>query len=261
MVGAVKLDGARPAPLGMLPAVQPPKSSAKPLNTAAVGFGDKLSLSAQAKTALLPRSTSTVSAAVTTPAAKPGTFAPAVQEGKGGFMNSAASALSNYDLGYLGRLGNMVYSGVKGGQLTQPAVGSLWEALKKFDLDGVWNAGKSLGQVSLQFAGKSAIFAGAVSLVANGLHVMNGRMTIPTAGARIVGDTLGGAAGGIGGAIAGGIGLTLLGALGIAGAPLTIGAAIIGMVGYHYADCALRRTGIYNTVVRTVYDTLGAICR
>ncbi|MBM3268746.1 MAG: hypothetical protein FJZ01_13985 [Candidatus Sericytochromatia bacterium] len=246
MVGATTSVGARPAPLRVGPAVILPEAkpaAGKSLTTQVTGFGDKLTLSpaAQAQTNVL---------------------APQVQgmpatAGKGGLFEGKWH--ETLDIGFLGRLGLMGFNAVKGGAAAQGPAASLWQALKSFDLDGVWNAGKGLGQVGLQFAGKSAGIAGAISLVENGLKVINHQISVPVAAARVVGDSIGGAAGGFGGAIAGGIGLTLLGALGLAGAPLTIGAAVVGFIGYHYADKAVRRTGAYNWIVRNTYEAVAGI--
>ncbi len=243
MVGATTSVGARPAPLRLTPALaQGSKPAARPLTTQVTGFGDNLTLSPAAQTKVLAPQVQGL---------------PSAQEGKGGLLQGKWNEA--LDIGFLGKLGLMGYNAVKGGAAAQPAAGQLLEAVKKFDLEGVWNSGKGLGQVGLQFAGKSAGIAGAISLVVNGLAVINHQTTIPVAAARVVGDSIGGAAGGFGGAIAGGIGLTLLGALGIAGAPLTIGAAIVGFIGYHYADKAVRKTGVYNWIVQNTYEAFSSM--
>lgn len=163
------------------------------------------------------------------------------------------------DGGTIHTIGNILlkgYAAVKGGAESLPAAQAGIEALKSFDLGGMFNAGKSLATTGLQWAGKSAGMAAAFSAICNGWQVLNHQKTLAAGGAAVVGDAIGGAAGGFGGAIAGGIGLAALAALGIAGAPLTIGAAIVGMLGYHFSDKAIRNTSIYRTIVHSTHDML-----
>jgi len=244
----------------VLPAALPPatKTTEKTFSAAVLGVGtktvaqnasgDMLKLSPTATAALKPQVV--------------GVQGNGVQAG--GFSTASGLNTKYADTSGISFIGNaliMGYNAVKGGQAAAPIVGQLVEAVKKFDLDGLWTGGKALGSVGLQFAGKSAGFAGGLSLLLNGWRVINHQQSIPVAGARVVGDTMGGFAGGFGGAIAGGIGLTLLGALGIAGAPLTIGAALVGAIGYHFADKAIRQTGAYNWVVQNTYDLLQSMDR
>jgi hypothetical protein len=246
MVGAVQGVGARPAPLRVLPA-------GAPVIEAASGPGAKEADPARSTTT--PKSTAATR--TTTKATSDAGIA-----GKGGYTTGTEPAWHEaFNIPFIGRMLLMGYNAVKGGQVAAAPAGQLVQALKSFDLEGIWNSGKALGQVGTQFATKSAGFAGAISLVTNGLHVLNHEMTVPVAGARVVGDAIGGAAGGIGGAIAGGLGLTLLGAVGLVGAPLTIGAAVVGFIGYYYADKTVRQTGVYNWIVRNTHDALAGVCR
>lgn len=243
MVGAAQAVGARPAPLRMVPAAQSPSSKPSAKTFAPAVTGDSLALSQAAQTKTFKPAVEGVKAG----GGKASGFAPlAIGQG----LNEVAN------IGFLGNVLIMGNAAIKGGQAAQPAVSSLWNAVKGFDLEGIWNAGKSLGQVGLSTAGKSAGFAGALSLAVNGWRVINNQISVSVAGARVVGDAVAGAAGGFGGAIAGGVGLTLLGALGIAGAPLTIGAAVVGMIGYHYGDKMMRQTGIFRTIVQSTYDMI-----
>lgn len=243
MVGAVQAAGARPAPLRKVPAGQPTKAGASARTFAPAITGDSLPSG---------------------PAARNATFRPAVEGVKAGGGKAAgftplAIGQGINEVANIGFIGNLLIMGnaaVKGGQAAAPAVGSLWNAVKSFDLEGIWNAGKSLGSIGLSTAGKSAGFAGALSLVVNGWRMLNNQISVSVAGARVVGDAVAGAAGGFAGAIAGGVGLTLLGALGIAGAPLTIGAALVGMIGYHYGDKMMRQTGVFRTIVQSTYDMI-----
>lgn len=164
--------------------------------------------------------------------------------------------LSNGTIAFLGHLGVQLYSSVKGAQEGAAAGTALVNAAKSVNLDGMITAGKELGGVGLEMAGQSAGLAAGVSLVTNGIAVFNHQETFAQAGSNVVGDTIGGAAGGAGGAIAGAIGMAALGALGVAGFPLTIGAAVVGMVGYYFADKAIRGTGAFSWVKNTVYDML-----
>lgn len=246
MVGAVQALGARPAPLRMVPAVQLPeaKPAAKSLKPAVTG--DSLALSQAAQTKVFKPEVQGVSAGVQAGGGKSSLAPHAIGLG----LNEVAN------IGFLGNVLIMGQAAIKGGQTAAPVVGSIWTAIKSFDLDGLWNGAKSLGSIGLSQAGKSAGFAGALSLLVNGYRVVNNQISVSVGGARVVGDAVAGAAGGAGGAIAGGIGLTLLGALGVAGAPLTIGAAIVGMIGYHYGDKMMRETGAFRWIVQNTYDMI-----
>lgn len=156
----------------------------------------------------------------------------------------------------LGRAAVAANTAVKGGAEALPSVQGVWTALKSMDISGVWNGVQALGKASLSWGVKSAGIQGAISLVANGYRAFSGRESWSQAGTNVVLDSVGGLAGGIGGAIAGGAGSMLLTMLGVAGGPLTIGAALIGMGGYFLAERALKSTRIYRTFANGVSQVM-----
>jgi len=195
--------------------------------------------------ALLPARRSTVSAAGTSPApqAKMGVLDRFIPSGSSGMVDSATM---------LGRLGNAANTAVKGGQEALPNVQGAWGALKSFDLTKLWDATQALGKTALTWGTRSALFQGAISLVANGYRSLTGRQSWGDTGTKVVMDTTTGMVGGAAGAVAGGIGTMALTALGVAGGPLTIGAALIGMGGYFLAERLFKSTKIYSQINRTV---------
>lgn len=152
----------------------------------------------------------------------------------------------------LGRLANAGNTAVKGGAEALPNVQGAVTALKGFDIGGLWNAAQGLGKTALNWGVRSAGVQGAISLVANGYRALTGREGWGDAGTAVVMDTTTGAVGGAAGAIAGGLGTMLLTALGVAGGPLTVGAALIGMGGYFLAERMFKNTGIYGRINQTV---------
>lgn len=152
----------------------------------------------------------------------------------------------------LGRLGNATHTAVKGGQAALPNVQSFWSALKSFDVSNLWTATQALGKTALTWGTRSALFQGAISLVANGYKSITGRQSWSDTGTKVVMDTTTGMVGGAAGAVTGGIGTLALTALGVAGGPLTIGAALIGMGGYFFAERLFKSTSVYGKINRTV---------
>lgn len=152
----------------------------------------------------------------------------------------------------LGRVGNAANTAVKGGQEALPNVQAGFNALKGFDISGLWTAGKALGKTAMTWGTKSAMVQGAVSLVANGYRAIKGRESWGDAGTNVVVDTASGAVGGAAGAVAGAIGTMALTALGVAGGPLTLGAALIGMGGYFLGERMFKSTSIFHKFKSTV---------
>ncbi len=198
-----------------------------------------------ATSAALPVRRQTVSAAgtITEPQAKMSVLDRFVPSGRSGLIDSASM---------VGRLGNAAHTAVKGGAETLPQVQGVWNALKSFDVTNLWSGIQALGKSALTWGTKSALFQGAISLVSNGYRSMTGQQSWGTTGTKVVMDTTTGMVGGIGGAIAGGIGTMALTALGVAGGPLTIGAALVGMGGYFLAERFFKSTSVYKKVQSTV---------
>ncbi|HEY9857245.1 MAG TPA: hypothetical protein V6D05_15985 [Stenomitos sp.] len=193
----------------------------------------------------LPVTRSTVTAAGTAPTtqAKQSILDRFIPSGSSGMVDSATM---------LGRLGNAANTAVKGGQEALPNVQGAWGALKSFDLTKLWSSAQALGKTALTWGTRSALFQGAISLVANGYRSMTGRQSWGDTGTKVVMDTTTGMVGGAAGAVAGGIGTMALTALGVAGGPLTIGAALIGMGGYFLGESFFKSTSIYKRINKTV---------
>jgi|GEM_PF-3560074 hypothetical protein len=170
-----------------------------------------------------------------------------VPQNMGGLVNAGTM---------IGRVANAANTATKGGAEALPQVQGFVTALKGFDLTGLWTAAQGLGKTALSWGGKSAGIQGALSLVANGYRAITGQESWGDAGTNVVMDTTSGAVGGAAGAIAGGIGTMALTALGVAGGPLTIGAALIGLGGYFLAENLFKRTGIYCKIEQTVSDVM-----
>lgn len=172
----------------------------------------------------------------------------------GGIINTGSS---------LGHLYNGVSSALHGGKAAAGDVATIGKNVMKLNLfgSGMKGAVSGLANAALSTAKKSGVFAGAISLVANGYRFVKGQISFATLGARVVGDTASGFAGGAGAAVAGGIATAVLGAVGLTGGLLTIGGVAAGLVGYVMAENALRRTRIFQTVVNTVHSALGGASR
>lgn len=195
--------------------------------------------------AALPVRRPTVSTAGTAPStqATHGVLDRFVPTSRSGMVDSATM---------LGRLGNAANTAIKGGQEALPNVQGVWGALKGFDLTKLWSGAQALGKTALSWGTRSALFQGAISLVANGYRSLTGRQSWGDTGTKVVMDTTTGMVGGAAGAVAGGIGTMALTALGVAGGPLTLGAALIGMGGYFFAERLFKSTRIYGQINRTV---------
>lgn len=173
--------------------------------------------------------------------------------------NNAGSLINTGTM--LGRVGNAVNTATKGGAEALPNVQAGFTALKGFDISGLWNAGMALGKTALSWGEKSAMIQGALSLVGNGYRALTHQESYADAGTNVVMDTTSGMAGGAAGAIAGGLGTMALTALGVAGGPLTIGAAVIGMGGYFLGETFFKNTSIYRKIQDTVSSVMHSAFR
>jgi hypothetical protein len=156
------------------------------------------------------------------------------------------------------RVYNVGRTAYDGGMATAGPIGQIGTSLKQLKIfDGaIWQAGQAVAKTGFEMGQRSALFAGGISGVVNGYRLVTGRISLPTFGERVVGDTIGAFGGGIGASIAGGIGATAMGALGITGGFATAGLIAAGMVGYTMAERATRNTKIVQDVTRAVKDTL-----
>lgn len=151
-----------------------------------------------------------------------------------------------------GRVAVAGNTAIKGGAAAMPVVQGLWGALKTMDLSAMWSGVQALGKTAMTWGVRSAGIQGAVSLIGNGYRAMTGSESWGDAGTNVVCDTVSGAAGGAAGAIVGGVGTMLLTALGVAGGPLTLGAALIGMGGYFLGERLIKQTRLFQQFQGTV---------
>lgn len=125
----------------------------------------------------------------------------------------------------VGKLANHAYHATAHTHVARAALGS---GLKSF--------GSVLGRAS----GISGVVSAAMSTVVHGLRVSRGEETMGRAAKMVAIDTAGGVAGGAGAALLSGVTAAALGALGLAGWPLTLAGAIAGFVGFSWGDNLVR---------------------
>lgn len=125
----------------------------------------------------------------------------------------------------VGKLANHVYHASAHTHVARAAMGT-----------GVKAFGSVLGRAS----GISGLVSAAMSAVVHGLRVSKGEETMGRAAKMVAIDTAGGVAGGAGAALLSGVTAVTLGALGLAGWPLTLAGAIAGFVGFSWGDNFVR---------------------
>lgn len=99
---------------------------------------------------------------------------------------------------------------------------------------------KSFGSVLGRASGISGLISAGMSLLNHGFKVAKGEETLGRAAKMVTVDTAGGLAGGAGTALLSGVTAAALGALGLAGWPLTLAGAIAGFVGFSWGDNFVR---------------------
>lgn len=99
---------------------------------------------------------------------------------------------------------------------------------------------KSFGAVLGRASGISGLVSAAMSVLVHGLRVSRGEETMGRAAKMVAVDTAGGVAGGAGAALLSGVTAAALGALGLAGWPLTLAGAVAGFVGFSWGDNLVR---------------------
>ncbi len=124
-----------------------------------------------------------------------------------------------------GKLGNHVYQASAHTHVARAALGT-----------GIKSFGAVLGKAS----GISGLVSAAMSAVTHGLKVAKGEETMGRAAKMVAVDTAGGMAGGAGAALLSGVTAAALGALGLAGWPLTLAGAVAGFVGFSWGDNFVR---------------------
>jgi hypothetical protein len=96
---------------------------------------------------------------------------------------------------------------------------------------GFIGGAKNVAITGVKGAGLSALVSAGVSAISNGVGVATGKVDGSKAVSNVIGDTIGGAVGGLGAVTLGGLGNLALGAFGVAGLPLTIATVGLGAVG------------------------------
>lgn len=134
----------------------------------------------------------------------------------------------------LGKLANHTYHAVKHIQPARAAVGAVPGAV--FGSGSVLGALKGLGGLLGRTGAISGLVSAAMSGVVHFLRVKRGEEDVARATKLVAIDTAAGVAGGAGAALFSGVAAATLGALGLAGWPLTLAGAIAGFVGFSYGD-------------------------
>ena len=174
---------------------------------------------------------------------------------RGGGVVDALSSGDMIDKGHaLAHLYNMGKTGIEGGRAVNPAFGSLFRALKNLRGNAIFSSLKGIAGATLPFLTRSALFEAAISAVANGIRLFQGRIGFGEFAGRVTGDSLAGLAGGAGAALGGAVVLALLP---FTGTMATIFAAIGGIAGYSMLAGAFRSSSLYGSVVGTVRRAFG----
>lgn len=144
------------------------------------------------------------------------------------FASGAVAGYKHHEV--LGQVSTSIFEGIKSGSPSQ-ITSSLGDGFK------------TLGQTSLSAAGVGALLAGGTSLVMNGISVAGGK-DIGDATADVVGTTIKGAIGGVGGVFGGGVFSGAAKLLGCTGTPMLIAGVVGGVVGAAMANKALDTSNI-----------------
>lgn len=179
----------------------------------------------------------------------------AASQPRGGGMVDALTRGDMIDKGHsLAHLYNMAKTGIDGGRAVNPAFGTLFNALKNLRGNAIFSSLKGIVGATLPFLTRSALFEAAISAVANGVRLFQGRIGFGEFAGRVTGDSMAGLAGGAGAAIGGAVVLALLP---FTGTMATIFAAIGGVAGYSVMAGMFRNSSIYRSVVSTVRSAFG----
>lgn len=188
------------------------------------------------------------------PAGPAPVYTAASQPQGGGVMNSLANG-DMIDKGHsLAHIYNMAKTGIDGGRAVNPAFGTLFKALKNLRGNAIFSSLKGIAGATLPFLTRSALFEAAISAVANGVRLFQGRIGFGEFAGRVTGDSMAGLAGGAGAALGGAVVLALLP---FTGTMATIFAAIGGVAGYSVVAGMFRSSSLYQSVVGTVRSAFG----
>lgn len=124
-------------------------------------------------------------------------------------------------------------------------------------LKAVLNGGKAIGMGVLKGMGVSALVSGIFSTISNGIAVLTGRETKADAVGSVAADVANGAVSGIGASLFGGAAMAGLGALGVAGLPLTLLVGGAALLGTYLGDKLFKKTGAYDIIQSKVSGMIG----
>ena len=165
----------------------------------------------------------------------------------------------------LGRGANGGYNAFAHAAETAPAMKALADATKAGwtsggfmgAVKGAIPALKPLGQAVVKGTRVSAAIGAAVSVVANGVDLLNGQISGGRFMGNVVADTGSSVVSGAVGAGMGGLASISLAAAGVAGLPLTIGVIAFGAIGYLLTDGLIAKTGIKKMISNSVAHAFG----
>lgn len=154
----------------------------------------------------------------------------------------------------IGPVGDLLIGGFVGNKFE----GQFAEAIKNLKTNGVTMPGlKGLGQASLKAGGLSAALSGAVSTFQNIGAVASGKISARNAVSNVASDSIGGLMAGTTAGIGAGAASLALSSLGVAGLPLTIGAAAAGALGGLGGAQLYEATGLRDRVFRAARAFFG----
>lgn len=138
----------------------------------------------------------------------------------------------------VGKLGNHMYQSYVNIAPAHEAIAAVPHAIfgAGSTAEALGGVGKVLGHAGL-FSG---LISGVMSLAVHGYRYFNHQETGARAFKEVAIDTGAGAAGGLGAALLAGASTALVGALGLAGLPLTIVGVVAGFIGYSWLDNLVR---------------------
>ena len=161
--------------------------------------------------------------------------------------------LSNTSSIKIGRVGSIL-SGAAAGGITHTQGAN---ALRSFRTEGIVSGLKNTAMVGLKAGAIGAGISGLVSGVKNMAAVSRGEITKADAGGNIAADTIGGLLAGSTGGLSAGVASLALSSFGLAGIPLTIGAAVAGAAGAVGANILYENTGARDSIAGSLRETFG----
>lgn len=146
----------------------------------------------------------------------------------------SAQGLADGSLHAIGKLANHAYQSYAHIQPARAAIAQVPQSL--FGAGGVGAALGGVGRVLGRAGLLSGAISGVMSLVVHGLRFYRKEETGARAAKLIALDTSAGLAGGMGAALLSGAATALVGALGLAGLPLTVVGLVAGFIGFSWGD-------------------------